>query len=87
MTKQEILDTLMLLSALESWSFSAGKSLPDYLHDSLCKCVGQLSRELLVKVEHKTPMQIGGKCLACGEYHGNTSLPCPNMTPMSNSHE
>jgi hypothetical protein len=22
-------------------------------------------------------------CLVCGEYHGNTGLPCPRMTPMS----
>ena len=31
MTKPQALDLLMLLSALESWSFSTGKPLPDYL--------------------------------------------------------
>jgi len=66
MSKQEILDTLMLLSALESWSFSEGKQLPDYLHENLCNAVERLSRELLVVQEHKTPMQIGGKCFSCG---------------------
>jgi len=33
MTKQNILDALMLLSALESWSFSVGKPLPDVLRN------------------------------------------------------
>lgn len=33
MTKPQALDLLMLLSALESWSFSTGRPLPDYLYD------------------------------------------------------
>jgi len=47
MNKQQILDLLMLLSALESWSFSEGKRLPDYLHDNLCTAVDCLTKELL----------------------------------------
>ena len=31
MTKEQIITLIRLLSALESWSFSAGKPLPDYL--------------------------------------------------------
>lgn len=47
MTKQECLDLLMLLSALESWSFSTKERLPDYLHDRLADGVAVLSREVL----------------------------------------
>ena len=47
MTKQQLLDVLMLLSALESWSFSTGKPLPDYLHDQLADAVEALSKEML----------------------------------------
>ena len=47
MLKQQILELLMLLSALESWSFSVGKLLPDYLHDNLSRIVTKLSEQLL----------------------------------------
>ena len=36
MTKQEALQAIKLLSALESWAFSTNNMLPDYLHDDLC---------------------------------------------------
>ena len=47
MTKPEALDFLMLLSALESWSFASGKTLPDYLHDRLAASVDVLRWEVL----------------------------------------
>ena len=47
MDKQQLLDVLMLLSALESWAFSVGKLLPDYLHDNLARIVTELSAQLL----------------------------------------
>lgn len=47
MTKEQMLDMLRLLAALESWSFSTGKPLPDYLHDDLTLLVGVLSKEVL----------------------------------------
>lgn len=47
MTKQECLDLLMLLSALESWSFSVKECLPDYLHERINDSVEVLSREVL----------------------------------------
>lgn len=47
MTREQILELLMLLSALESWSFSAGQRLPDYLHDRLCAGVDALCGEVL----------------------------------------
>ena len=47
MTKQQILDALMLLSALESWAFSERKTLPDYLSERLKNTVEALSKEML----------------------------------------
>ena len=47
LTKKEILDLLMLLSALESWGFSSNTLLPDYLHDRLGESVDLLSVVLL----------------------------------------
>ena len=47
MTKPEALELLMLLSALESWSSSAGKTLPDYLHDRLTAAVAALTADVL----------------------------------------
>ncbi len=47
MTKQQTLDLLMLLAALESWAFSVGKPLPDYLHDDLANSIDALSVNLV----------------------------------------
>ena len=47
MTKPEALDLLQLLSAIESWSFSNGQRLPDYLHDRLLNSVEILRKEIL----------------------------------------
>ena len=47
MSKQQTLEILMLLSALESWAFSVGKMIPDYLHDNLSRIVSDLSDQLL----------------------------------------
>lgn len=48
MSKQDILDLLMLLSALESWSFSVPeKVIPDYLQDRLTESVDLLTRQLI----------------------------------------
>ena len=49
MTKPEALELLMLLSALESWSFSAKTNLPDYLHDRLTASVAALTADVLGK--------------------------------------
>lgn len=46
-TKQQTLDTLMLLSALESWSYSTNTHLPDYLFEKLGECVNVLRNELI----------------------------------------
>jgi hypothetical protein len=45
--KQKALDLLMLLSALESWSFATKESLPDYLHDRINTSVELLSAIIL----------------------------------------
>ena len=48
MTKQEALQTIKLLSALESWSFSSGQRLPDYLHDGLQEVI-EVAESILLK--------------------------------------
>lgn len=45
--KEMALQMIMLLSALESWSFSMKEPLPDYLHERLAEIVEYLSREVL----------------------------------------
>ena len=47
MTKEQILDVIKLLSALEGWSFADKHRLPDYLLEDLDKTVEMLSKELL----------------------------------------
>lgn len=47
MTKEQLLDMLCLLSALESWSFSTGKMMPDYLYEDLTNSVAALKAEVL----------------------------------------
>ena len=47
MTKQQYLKLLKLLSALESWSFSNGQNLPDYLHEDLSIGIDALEKEIL----------------------------------------
>lgn len=47
MTKKELLELMRLLSALESWSFSAGQRLPDYLFEDLTNAVEMIESEIL----------------------------------------
>lgn len=47
MTKDQLLDLLMLLSAIESWSFSDKHQMPDYLHERLCTAVDVLRHEMM----------------------------------------
>jgi hypothetical protein len=47
MTREQILQMIKLLSALESWGFSNKHMFPDYLHDDLCRSVKMLEAELL----------------------------------------
>ena len=47
MTKKQILDMLMLLSALESWSMSRSDRLPDYLCDGIANTTDALVKEIL----------------------------------------
>jgi hypothetical protein len=37
MTKEQALQIIKLLSALESWSFGVKEYIPAYLHEDLCK--------------------------------------------------
>ncbi len=47
MTKQDCLELLMLLSALESWSLSTQTPIPDYLHENLSNQVDVLKKQIL----------------------------------------
>ena len=47
MTKEQILDIIKLLSALEAWSFAEKHCLPDYLLEDLDNVVELLSAEVL----------------------------------------
>ena len=47
MNKEQLIDILMLLSALESWGMSNGHRLPEFLTDNLHECVESLRKELL----------------------------------------
>jgi hypothetical protein len=49
MSKEEAIKLIKLLSALESWSFSAKIDLPDYLHEDLCIAVEKLEKIVLEK--------------------------------------
>ena len=49
MTKKDHLELLMILSALESWSFSFAdrQRLPDWMADDLNNCMTKLKAEVL----------------------------------------
>lgn len=49
MTKEEALQAIKLLSALESWTFSLKERMPDYLHEDLCKSMDVMERIILEK--------------------------------------
>jgi len=47
MTKQDYLDIIKLLSAIESWSFSTGGKFPDYLWEQIIDSIEKLSKDVL----------------------------------------
>ena len=47
MSKQEALQAIKLLSALESWAFSLKERMPDYLSDNLQESMEVLERIVL----------------------------------------
>ena len=49
MTKEEALQEMMLLSALESWAFSQSARLPDYLVENIQRSLDVLERIVLEK--------------------------------------
>ena len=51
MTKEDAIKLIKLLSALESWSFSAKTDLPDYLHEDLSLAMEKLEKIVLEKQE------------------------------------
>ena len=49
MTKEEALQEMMLLSALESWAFSQSAHLPEYLVENIQRSLEVLERIVLEK--------------------------------------
>jgi hypothetical protein len=49
MTKEEALQAIKLLSALESWAMSQAAQLPDYVHEDLTRSMEVLERIVLEK--------------------------------------
>jgi len=47
LSKEQALEIIKLLSALESWSFSFKERLPDYLHDKIATSIEVLEKEVL----------------------------------------
>lgn len=47
MTREQMLDLLMLLAGLESWAFSQQRPLPDHLQDQISECVDVLRAAVL----------------------------------------
>ncbi len=48
MAKEQLLEIIKLLSAIESWSFAKDRGmLPDYLHEKLTDAVEALAKEVL----------------------------------------
>lgn len=47
MTREQALEVIKLLSALESWSFAADHRLPDYLYEKIADCIDALEKEVL----------------------------------------
>ena len=46
MTKEEILQLIKLLAALESWSFVCKERLPDYLYEKIDLAMERLEKDL-----------------------------------------
>lgn len=47
MTKEQIITLIRLLSAMESWAFSVGKPLPDYLSEMQSYVMAELIDKVL----------------------------------------
>lgn len=47
MNKQQTLELLMLLSALESWSFASNTRMPDYLYEKIADAIEILTNNLM----------------------------------------
>lgn len=47
MDRKQALSLLVMLSAIESWAYSTGKPLPEYLHSQMDKAVVLLGKMVL----------------------------------------
>lgn len=51
MTKEQLLEALMILSAVESWSFADKHRMPDYLYERIDKLIDAMIRQLIGEVK------------------------------------
>jgi hypothetical protein len=47
MNREQAIELIKLLSALESWGFAAGHTIPDYLHERLSNALDKLTEDAL----------------------------------------
>lgn len=47
MTKEQMLELIKVLSALEAWTFGSNSRLPDYLIERIDTCIESLVKEVL----------------------------------------
>ena len=53
MTKEEALQAIKLLSAMESWALSQQTQMPDYIHEDLTRSMEVLERIVLDGAQEK----------------------------------
>ncbi len=61
MTKELALETMMLLSALESWGFSNNQRIPDYILEDIDKVQEQMKAIVLDAPAKQIPLYPDGK--------------------------
>jgi hypothetical protein len=59
MTKEEALQAMKLLAAMESWAFSQSTRLPDYLVEDIQRAMGVLERFILDKPDEGYVSSVG----------------------------
>lgn len=69
MTKHGYLQLLKLLSALESWSFSASNPVPDYLLERMDEMIDALEKEIL-KEDVCTQLTMASRVALFGNENG-----------------
>jgi hypothetical protein len=75
MTKEQALNIIKLLSALESWAFSTKNMLPDYLHDDLCVNTKVLEAIVLEKKMTEQDKEFAKQAWVENDWDGYLNVP------------